>query len=57
MAQEIIIGIIFLVALGYVGKLVYASFQSKKACSSGCGKCGAIDLEKIEKEIAAAQQK
>jgi hypothetical protein len=49
MVQEIIIGLIFLVALGYVGNLIYKSFQAKHACSSGCGKCGALDLAKIEK--------
>lgn len=47
--QEIIIGLIFLAAIGYVGRLLYRSFQAKNACSSGCGKCAATDLEKIDK--------
>jgi hypothetical protein len=51
MIQQIVIGLIFITALGYIGNLIYKSFQAKNACSSGCGKCGAIDLEKIEKAI------
>ncbi len=50
--QEIFIGLIFLVALGYMGNLIYKSFQAKNACASGCGKCGAADLKKIEKSIS-----
>jgi hypothetical protein len=57
MIQEILVGIIFLTALGYIATLLYKNLQAKKACASGCGKCGAVDLEKIEKQIAAAQQK
>jgi hypothetical protein len=48
MMQEIIIGLIFIAALIYVGNLVYKSFQAKHACSSGCGKCGAVEIAKIE---------
>jgi len=51
MIQQIVIGLIFLVALGYIGNLIYKSFQAKNACSTGCGKCGAVDLAKIEKSI------
>jgi hypothetical protein len=57
MIQEILVGLIFLTALGYIATLVYKNLQAKKACASGCGKCGAVDLEQIEKQIAAAQQK
>jgi hypothetical protein len=53
--QEIIIAAIFLSALAFVGRLVYKSFQAKNACSSGCGKCGAIDFEKIEKKISSSK--
>ncbi|MBY0435328.1 MAG: FeoB-associated Cys-rich membrane protein [Cyclobacteriaceae bacterium] len=44
--QQIIIGLIFLGAAIYLGRMVYRSFQAKNACSSGCGKCAAADLEK-----------
>ena len=50
--QEIAIGIIFLAAIVYVGRLMYKSFQAKHACTTGCGKCGAEDLSKIEEQIS-----
>jgi FeoB-associated Cys-rich membrane protein len=51
MFQQIILSLIFLGAAFYLGRMVYRSFQSNHACSSGCAKCGAADLEKIEKRI------
>ncbi|HWA35389.1 MAG TPA: FeoB-associated Cys-rich membrane protein [Cyclobacteriaceae bacterium] len=57
MFQEVVVGLIFLAALGYVVSLVYKNMQAKNACATGCSKCGAVDLEKIEKQIAAAQPK
>lgn len=51
MIQLIIVFIIFLGALAYVGNLIYKSFKAKSACSSGCGKCGAVDFQKIEAQI------
>ena len=51
MIQEIIVGLVFAGAVFYVGQLVYKSFQSKSACSTGCGKCGALDLQNIEAQI------
>jgi len=49
--QQIVIGTLFLTALGYVVRLIYKSLQAKGACSTGCGKCGAIDFDKIEAQI------
>jgi hypothetical protein len=51
MIQQVVIGIIFLSALGYLGRMIYRSFPAKNACATGCGKCGAVDFEKIEKQI------
>ncbi|HOX81428.1 MAG TPA: FeoB-associated Cys-rich membrane protein [Chryseolinea sp.] len=51
MLQQIIIGILFLGALAYVGRLIYRSLQAKAACASACGKCGAVDFDKIEQQI------
>jgi hypothetical protein len=51
MLQQILVGVIFLGAVYYVGRMVYRSFQAKSACASGCGKCGAIDFQKIEAQI------
>jgi len=49
--QQIIIGTLFLAALGYVTRLIYKSFTAKGACTTGCGKCAAVDFDKMEKEI------
>jgi len=51
MIQQFIVGLVFLGALAYVGRLIYKSFQAKSACDSGCGKCGAVDFNKIEKQL------
>lgn len=50
MLQQILVGLIFVAALGYVGRLIYRSFQAKHACSTGCAKCSAIDVAKIERQ-------
>ena len=49
--QEILLGVTFLGAVGYLGSIVYKSFQAKSGCASGCGKCGAVDFAKIEQQI------
>ncbi|MBK5279342.1 MAG: FeoB-associated Cys-rich membrane protein [Bacteroidia bacterium] len=49
--QQIIVGTIFLAAVAFISRLLYNSFQAKNACSSGCGKCGAIDFKKIEEKM------
>lgn len=54
MVQLIIIGILVSGAVAYLGRLVYRSMTSK-SCTTGCGKCGAIDVEKMVQE--ASQKK
>jgi hypothetical protein len=54
MVQQIIVSIIFLGSLGYVGRLIYLSFQAKSGCATGCGKCGTLDIQKIEEQIKKA---
>jgi hypothetical protein len=52
MIQQLLVAVFFVGALAYLGQLVYRSFKAKSAgCASGCGKCGAIDLNKIEAQI------
>lgn len=51
MLQQIIVILIFLGALTYVGWMIYKSFQAKSGCATGCGKCGAVDFQKIEAQI------
>jgi hypothetical protein len=52
MFQLIAIIILFAGAAFFLCRMVYRSFQAKAACATGCGKCGAVDFEKIEKEIS-----
>jgi hypothetical protein len=52
MIQSAIVVVVFILALVYVGRLVIKSFQSKAGeCASGCGKCGAVDFAKVEKQL------
>lgn len=48
--QQVIIILLFIGALFYLGRMIYRSFQSK-SCATGCGKCGAVDFDKIEKQL------
>jgi hypothetical protein len=49
MIQEIVIGIIFILALVYIGRMIFKSFQTKSAgCATGCGKCGVAE-EQVSK--------
>ncbi|MBX9850942.1 MAG: FeoB-associated Cys-rich membrane protein [Cytophagaceae bacterium] len=52
MIQQILIGLLFTAALGYLGYLFYKKFNKKSdtACDEGCG-CSSIELEKIAAEI------
>lgn len=52
MFQQAIIILLFICALAYLGRMIYRSFQSK-SCATGCGKCGAVDFDKIEKQLIA----
>lgn len=51
MIQNIVIALLFVSALAYVGRLIYRSFTAKTACDNGCGKCGALDIDKIEQQL------
>ena len=52
MIQNILVGLIFISALVYLVRLIYKSFAPSKAgCASGCGKCGAVDFNKIEEQL------
>jgi len=55
MIQQLLVGLVFSGALFYVGRMIYKSFQAKSACSTGCGKCGAVDFQKIEQQLKAGK--
>ncbi|PWG82342.1 FeoB-associated Cys-rich membrane protein [Pararcticibacter amylolyticus] len=46
-AQEIIVTGLFIIALGYIIRIIYRNLNSKKGCASGCGKCG-VDFSGIQ---------
>ena len=54
MLQLVVVIILFSGAAFFLGRMIYRSFQAKNACAAGCGKCGAIDFEKIEKQLKAS---
>ncbi len=37
--QEILIGLLFVVAVGFVGRKIYQEFTAKSGCAKGCGAC------------------
>jgi hypothetical protein len=39
--QLILVILVFLLAIIYLGRMVYKSMTSKKGCASNCGKCAA----------------
>ncbi|HEY9048373.1 MAG TPA: FeoB-associated Cys-rich membrane protein [Ohtaekwangia sp.] len=54
MIQNVIVALVFALALVYIGRMLYRNFKAKSACESGCGKCGAtssLDFAKIEKQL------
>jgi hypothetical protein len=51
MLQTIIVALIFVTAVVYAARLAYKTFFVKTDCATGCGKCGAVDFNKIEKEL------
>jgi bacterioferritin-associated ferredoxin len=53
--QQILLFALFLAAVVYLGSVVYKSFQARSGCGSGCGKCTAVDFEKIEKQLREKQ--
>jgi hypothetical protein len=40
MIQQLLVGLVFLAALGFLATLVVRSFRAKAGCATGCGKCG-----------------
>lgn len=51
MIQHLLILIVFLVAVAYMGRMIYRSFAAKSGCAKGCGSCGGLDFNKIQKEM------
>lgn len=47
--QIILVGLLFVAALFYIGRIIYRSIapKSSSGCASGCGKCSASDFSKV----------
>jgi hypothetical protein len=45
--------LIFISAVTYLGWVIYRQLQAKAACATGCGKCHAVDFNKIEADLKA----
>jgi uncharacterized protein (UPF0333 family) len=39
--QFLLVILVFLLAIIYIGRMLYKSISSKKGCASNCGKCAA----------------
>jgi FeoB-associated Cys-rich membrane protein len=50
MVQEIIIGILFVLALFFLGRMVYRAFTQKENCSAGCS-CSNVSIKEIEAKM------
>jgi hypothetical protein len=55
MWQEIIIGLLFAVALFFLVRMVYRQFTKKEGCGEGCGGCKAssVSIDEMEKKLKA----
>ncbi len=53
MWQEIIIGLLFAVALFFLGRMVYRQFTKKEGCGEGCGcsSASAVSMDEIEAKL------
>ena len=58
MVENLVIFLLFALALVYLGNMVRKQFQTKNSagCAKGCGSCGAVDFTKIEAQIAAKEK-
>jgi hypothetical protein len=49
--QTIAVILLFTLSVAWLIRLLYRQFTTKRTCDNGCGKCGAVDFEAIEKQI------
>ncbi len=50
MEQELIIGLLFTLALFFLVRMVYKTFTQKENCSGGCS-CSNISIQEIEEKM------
>jgi hypothetical protein len=57
MIEQIIIGIVFLIAIIYLVNMARKSFSNKQTgCAKGCGTCSPADLKKGEPALMKQQK-
>ena len=56
--ENILIGLIFLSAIGYLGNMVFQNFnpKNKAGCAKGCGSCGAVDFDRIAAKMESQME-
>jgi hypothetical protein len=55
MIQEILVGIIFVIALLYLARLGYQQFKQKDACAGGCS-CSGFNTQELEQKMKDDQR-
>lgn len=55
LVQYILVAAIVLGAIFFLGRRAWRAFFSKEqlGCAKGCGACGGIDVDRLERTIAA----
>ncbi|SHI42057.1 hypothetical protein SAMN02745146_0826 [Hymenobacter daecheongensis DSM 21074] len=54
--QYLIIGLLFLAAMFYVGRIFWRAFfvKAEGGCAKGCGACGTLDVDRLQRTIEKA---
>ena len=57
--QNLLIVLLFLAASFYVGRIFWRPFFTKSAagCAKGCGACGTLDVDRLQRTIEARTAK
>lgn len=50
MFQQVVVILIFILAMVYLGRMLYRAF-TESDCTSGCGKCAVADFKKMQKQL------
>jgi uncharacterized membrane protein len=51
MVQDVLVALVFAASVIYLVRLFVKSLTAKSSCSTGCGKCNTLDIDKIEKQL------
>tara|TARA_R110001599_G_C12235502_1_gene658391 strand:+ start:517 stop:690 length:174 start_codon:yes stop_codon:yes gene_type:complete len=50
--QELVVGIVFLIAVLFIGRHFYHQYKSDKGCPKGCGSCDVSkEVKKMEVKL------